>query len=79
MSDFPRGNDWYAHGIMKRTHPEFGRFYYHSGYDGATSSVVCYFPDRGAAITVCINYNAKSSRLRAMHLLELIITEVFQP
>jgi len=76
MAHLPPGNDHYAHGIMSRTHPTFGRFYSHSGYDGATSSVVCYYPERGLVVSACINYNGTPTRLRAIHLTDTIMSRV---
>jgi D-alanyl-D-alanine carboxypeptidase len=76
MSELPKGNTWYALGIMSMVHPDYGRYYYHSGYDGATSSIVCYFPERKTVITVCITYNGKSTRLRAKTLMDLIINKL---
>ena len=76
MSELPKGNTWYALGIMSMVHPDHGRYYYHDGYDGATSSIVCYFPKKKTVITVCITYNGKSTRLRAKTLMDQIIDKL---
>lgn len=75
MSALVDGNEGYGLGI--RIFGNSRRLHYgHSGYFGGTSSCIYYYPQQKAALAVCINFDGKRSRTRALHLVDLLIQKI---
>ncbi|MCP4725471.1 MAG: beta-lactamase family protein [bacterium] len=76
MVNLPVGSNNYANGIMSFRHRIYGNHFGHSGYDGASSVAVYWYPDRNAIISVYLSFNGSSNRIRALSLIIEILKEM---
>ncbi len=76
MLELLPGSEYYAHGIMSWNIPAIGRYYGHSGYEGASSVAVYYYPQKQICITVYISFYGSSNRIRASLLINEILRDV---
>jgi D-alanyl-D-alanine carboxypeptidase len=73
MHTVPAGNNEYGFGLVVIEDPLAGEAYGHIGFFGGTSSIVCYYPERKTAISICINFAGMRSSLKAIDLMDMII------
>jgi CubicO group peptidase (beta-lactamase class C family) len=76
MCSLSEDNDYYGLGIEVFNENTDDLYYCHRGSFGNTSSIMCYFPKKNTAISLCHNFDGTADRLQTHALAELIVEKL---